>query len=161
MNKYIQNHTFDEMAAGDLASIARKLSKKDIKLFAAITGDVNPAHLDEEYAKSDMFHKIVAHGMWSATFFSTLLGTKLPGPGTIYLAQTLNFTHPVSVGDTITATVRIVNKIPEKHIVEFECQCVNQDNVEVVNGMARVIAPTEKIKRKRIMLPQVLLKKHK
>ena len=101
----IENRTFDEINVGDSASLVRKLSMKDIDLFAVMSGDVNPAHVDEEYARSDMFHKIIAHGMWGAALISTLLGTKLPGPGTIYLGQTLNFRHPVTLGDTITVTV--------------------------------------------------------
>ena len=98
----IENRTFDEIKIGDTASLVRTLSKKDIDLFAVMSGDVNPAHVDEEYARSDLFHKIVAHGMWGASLISTLLGTKLPGPGTIYLDQSLSFHHPVMVGDTIT-----------------------------------------------------------
>ena len=86
---YIENRTFDEIKVGDSASLVRTLTKDDISIFAAMSGDVNPAHLDEEYARSDMFHKIIAHGMWGGSLISTLLGTKLPGPGTIYLGQTL------------------------------------------------------------------------
>ena len=90
---------------GETASLARTLSRKDIELFAVMSGDVNPAHLDEEYAHSDMFHKIIAHGMWGAALISALLGTRLPGPGTIYLEQTLRFRRPVMLGDTITVSV--------------------------------------------------------
>jgi acyl dehydratase len=78
---YIQNRTFDEIQVGDSASLTRALTRQDISLFAAMSGDVNPAHVDEEYARSDMFHKIVAHGMWGGALISTVLGTKLPGPG--------------------------------------------------------------------------------
>ena len=101
----IENQTFDEIKLGETASLVRTLSMGDINLFAIMSGDVNPAHVDEEYARSDMFHKIIAHGMWGASLISTLLGTKLPGPGTIYLGQTLCFHQPVAVGDTITVTV--------------------------------------------------------
>ncbi len=87
----IENKTFDEIRVGDTASLVRTLIKDDIELFAVMSGDVNPAHLDEEYARSDQFHQIIAHGMWGGSLFATLLGTKLPGPGTIYLAQTLKF----------------------------------------------------------------------
>ena len=80
----IQNKTFDEMEVGDQATLHRVLSKDDILLFAAVSGDVNPAHVDEEFARSDLFHKIIAHGMWGAALISTVLGTELPGPGTIY-----------------------------------------------------------------------------
>lgn len=116
----IENQTFDEMKVGDSASLVRALSKEDIELFAVMSGDVNPAHVDEEYARSDMFHKIIAHGMWGASLISTLLGTRLPGPGTIYLDQTLAFHRPVALGDTITVSVTVTSKEPEKHHVVVE-----------------------------------------
>lgn len=103
----IENRTFDEILVGESASLKRTLSKEDIELFAIMSGDVNPAHVDEEYARSDIFHRIIAHGMWGAALISTLLGTKLPGPGTIYLEQTLRFHHPVVVGDTVTVTITV------------------------------------------------------
>src|SRR6516164_2797272 len=87
----IENRTFDELKVGDTASISRTLTQKDIELFAIMSGDVNPAHVDEEFAKSDMFQKIIAHGMWGGALISTVLGTELPGPGTIYVSQSLNF----------------------------------------------------------------------
>src|SRR5436309_2566383 len=93
----IENRTFDEIAVGDSASVTRTLTKADIELFAVMSGDVNPAHLDEQYARSDIFHHIVAHGMWSGALLSTVLGTKLPGPGTIYLGQNLRFQRPVGI----------------------------------------------------------------
>lgn len=94
-----------------------------------------------------------------ASFISTVLGTELPGPGTIYLDQSLKFLHPVSLGDTITVSVTVTKKQPEKHIVELDCQCVNQVGKVVISGTAIVIAPTQKIKRKRVELPKVTLKK--
>jgi acyl dehydratase len=86
---YIENRTFDEIKVGDSASLTRTLTKRDIELFAVMSGDINPAHMDEEFAKSDMFHKVIAHGMWGGALISTVLGTQLPGPGTIYLGQSL------------------------------------------------------------------------
>jgi phosphotransacetylase/acyl dehydratase len=130
---------------------------KDIDLFAVMSGDVNPAHVDEEYARSDMFHKIIAHGMWGASLISTLLGTKLPGPGAIYLGQTLHFRHPVTVGDTITVTVTVTAKQADGHRVSFDCECTNQRGQEVIGGSAEVIAPTTKVKRPRAALPEVHL----
>src|ERR1700722_13635560 len=123
---YIENRTFDELKIGDSASINRTLTLKDIKLFSIMSGDVNPAHVDAEYAKDDMFHKIIGQGMWGASLLSTVLGTELPGPGTIYLDQTLKFEHPVALGDTITVTLTVANKKPEKHIIELDCKCINQ-----------------------------------
>src|SRR5256712_4115816 len=130
----IENRTFDEINVGDSASLVRKLSMKDIDLFAVMSGDVNPANVDEEYARSDMFHKIIAHGMWGASLISTLLGTKLPGPGTIYLSQTLGFHHPVALGDTITVTVTVTAKETERRCVTFDCACTNQCGEVVISG---------------------------
>ncbi|KTC79524.1 phosphate acetyl/butaryl transferase [Legionella cherrii] len=155
---YIKNRVFDELKIGESASLVRTLTKEDIDLFAVISGDVNPAHVDAEYAKNDMFHKIIAHGMWGASLLSTVLGTELPGPGTIYLDQSLKFEHPVTLGDTVTVTLEVVKKIAEKHIVELDCKCINQLGEMVISGLARVIAPTVKIKRKRIELPEIQLK---
>ncbi len=155
---YIENHVFDELTIGKSASLMRTLTPEDIELFAVMSGDVNPAHVDAEYAKNDMFHKIIAHGMWGASLLSTVLGTELPGPGTIYLAQSLKFEHPVAPGDTITVTLEVVSKTPEKHIVELDCKCVNQLGKTVISGLATVIAPTTKIKRERVVLPAVELK---
>src|SRR5712692_8792254 len=145
----IENRTFDEIKLGETASLVRTLSREDIDLFAIMSGDVNPTHVDEEYAKSDMFHKIIAHGMWGASLISTLLGTKLPGPGTMYLGQTLCFHHPVALGDRITVTVTATAKEPEEHLVIFDCQCNNQRDEVVISGSATVIAPTTKVKRPR------------
>lgn len=157
---YIENRTFDEIQIGDSASLVRTLTRKDIDLFAVMSGDVNPAHVDEEYARSDIFHTIIAHGMWGGALISTLLGTKLPGPGTIYLGQTLRFRRPVTLGDTIVVTVTATAKDAEKHRVTFDCQCTNQRGDVVISGEAEVIAPTEKVKRPRIILPEVHLHNH-
>lgn len=159
MDGLIENKTFDEIEVGDTASIEHTLTKHDIELFAIMSGDVNPAHLDEEYARSDMFHKIVAHGMWGGSFISTVLGTELPGPGTIYLNQTFDFLKPVTVGDTITARVTVKSKEHKNHIVHFDCVCINQSGKTVISGEATVIAPTEKVSRKRVRLPTIEFKK--
>ena len=156
----IENRTFDEIQLGETASLVRTLSMEDIELFAVMSGDVNPAHVDEDYARSDMFHKIIAHGMWGASLISTLLGTKLPGPGAIYLDQTLSFRHPVSVGDTITVTVTVAAKEASQHRVTLDCACTNQRGEVVIRGSALVIAPTEKVKRPRTILPEVQLHEH-
>jgi acyl dehydratase len=155
--QFIENRTFDEIAIGDEARLSRTLTWADIELFAAMSGDVNPAHVDQEFAKSDMFHRIIAHGMWGGALISTVLGTELPGPGTIYLSQTLNFRHPIGLGDTVTVTVRAAAKDAAKHHVTFECRIVNQKGQTVIEGPAEVIAPSEKIRRKRVALPQIEL----
>ncbi len=156
----IENRTFDEIAIGERASLVRTLKREDIELFAIMSGDVNPAHVDDEYARSDMFHKIIAHGMWGGALISTLLGTKLPGPGAVYLGQTLTFCRPVAIGDTITVSVAAIEKEANKHTVTFDCQCTNQHGEVVIKGSAKVIAPTEKIKRPRIIMPEVHLHEH-
>ena len=154
---YLENKVFAEIEVGDTAQLTRTLSQKDIQLFAVMSGDVNPAHLDEDYAKSDMFHKIVAHGMWGGALISTVLGTLLPGPGTIYLGQTLRFNRPVALGDVITVTVKVIDKADKRHRVILDCKCVNQQGDVVIDGQAEVIAPTEKIRRLCSPLPQVRL----
>ena len=102
--------TYEEIKIGDKATLTRTLTKKDIELFAIVTGDMNPAHIDEEYAKSDIFHQIVGHGMWTASMFSVLFGMHLPGPGTIYLKQSLSFLAPVGLGDIVTASITVIKK---------------------------------------------------
>jgi diguanylate cyclase (GGDEF)-like protein/PAS domain S-box-containing protein len=153
----IENRPFNELKVGDSASLTRTLREQDIKLFAVMSGDVNPAHVDEVYAKSDMFHRVIAHGMWSGTLISTVLGTLLPGPGAIYLNQSLHFLHPVGLDDIVTVTVRVTELHPENHRVKLDCIVTNQRNEQVVTGVAEVLAPTEKIVRPRIELPEVHL----
>jgi acyl dehydratase len=101
-----------------------------------MSGDVNPAHVDEAFAKSDMFHKVVAHGMWGDALISTVLGTLLPGPGTIYIGQSLHFRGPVGIGDTISVTVKVSEKKPETHRVLLDCQAVNQRGETVMTRSA-------------------------
>lgn len=156
----IENRTYDEIALGDRASLTRTLDDNDIKLFALASGDVNPAHLDREYAATDMFHRVIAHGMWGGGLISAVLGTELPGPGTIYLSQSLRFLHPVAPGDTVTAEVVVTAMKPEKHFVTLACSCRNQHGDEVIAGEALVIAPTEKVRRQRVQLPDVRMADH-
>jgi phosphate acetyltransferase len=151
----IENHTFDELAIGDSARLVHTLTQKDIALFAVMSGDVNPAHVDPAFAKDDMFHKIIAHGMWGGALISTVLGTELPGPGTIYLGQSLRFRRPVGLGDTVTVTVRVTEKDAAKHRVTLDCAATNQKGETVITGTAEVIAPTEKIARPRVVLPEI------
>ena len=154
----LENRTFDEIELGECAVLERTLTWRDIELFAVMSGDVNPAHVDEEYARTDRFHGIVAHGMWGAALISTLLGTRLPGPGTIYLEQPLRFRHPVTIGDTVTVSVTVVSKEPERLRVVLDCRCENQRGETVIDGSAKVIAPTEKVRRPRFTLPEVSLR---
>ena len=122
---YIENRTFDETQIGDSASLTRTLTRQDSQLFAIMSGDISPIHLDEEYAKSNMFQKTIAHGMWGGALISALVGTVLPGPGSIYLGQTLRFRRPVTLGDTITVSATVIANDPEKRRVTLNCESVN------------------------------------
>jgi phosphotransacetylase/acyl dehydratase len=159
-DNFIENRTFAELNIGDSASLSHTVVQRDIDLFATVTGDVNPAHVDADYAKTDMFHHIIIHGMWGAGLISAVLGTKLPGPGTIYLGQDLRFRHPVSLGDTITATLTVQEKRPEKGDVILDCVCTNQEGKSVITGTATTRAPTEKIRLRRTVLPEVTVGRH-
>jgi acyl dehydratase len=153
----IENKTYDELQVGDTASISRTLTMQDIRLFAIVSGDFNPAHLDEEYAKSSPFREIIAHGMWGGSLISSVIGTQLPGPGTIYLSQNLKFTSPVKLGDVLVAKVTVKEKLPKNRII-LSCECTDQDGNVAVSGEALVMASSEKIKRERVKLPAVALK---
>ena len=155
--EYIENRTYDEIQVGDSASLVRTLKPQDIQLFAIMSGDVNPSHVDPEYARSSMFREVIAHGMWGGALISTVLGTQFPGPGTIYVDQTLHFSRPVGLGDTITVMVTATRKFDHNHHILFDCVCTNQDGQKVIGGTAEVLAPTEKIKRPRIELPEVTI----
>ena len=154
----IENKPFDELKTGDSATLVRTLTHKDIEVFAAMSGDANPTHVDEAYAQSDVFHELVAHGMWGGALISTVLGTELPGPGTIYVDQSLHFHRPVAVGDTITVSVNVARKIEASRRVLLNCTVSNQRGEDVITGVAEVIAPTEKISRPRVALPEIELR---
>ncbi len=154
--KFIENRTYDQIAVGDHAEITRTLTSRDIELFAVMSSDVNPAHVDSDYARDDMFHGIIAHGMWGGALISTVLGTELPGPGTIFLNQTLSFEAPVAVGDTVTVRVEVTEKQAKCRLL-LTCTCTNQQGKMVIEGVAKVIAPRDKVRRPRILLPDVHL----
>lgn len=136
--------TISEMKVGDFAEFAKTVSETDVYLYAGITGDFNPAHLNQAYAERTFFKTRIAHGMLTAGFISTILGTKLPGPGTIYLKQSLAFLAPVRIGDTITARAEIIELNAEKSRVRFKTTCVNQEGKTVLDGEAEVMPPKEK-----------------
>jgi len=156
----IENRTFEEITVGESAQISRTLGQREIQLFALASGDVNPAHVDPEFAATDMFHKVIAHGLWGGGLISAVLGTELPGPGTIYLEQSLRFERPVGLGDTITAQVVVTGKDEHHHFVTFACTCTNQAGEEVISGIAKVKAPSEKIRRPRAALPDIRFADH-
>jgi len=156
-SEFIENRTFDEIQIGDSASLERRLTLQDIKLFAVMSGDVNPAHVDEDYAKSSRFHEVIAHGLWGGALISTVLGTQLPGPGTIYLNQSLSFRRPVGLGDMVRVSVTVKEKHSENHRLLLDCLCANEEGKTVISGEAEVLAPTEKVKRPRWVLPDIHL----
>ncbi|WP_423925680.1 bifunctional enoyl-CoA hydratase/phosphate acetyltransferase [Dokdonella sp.] len=151
------NRTFDQIAVGDEASIERTLTASDIQLFAVLSGDVNPQHPDPVFAASTRYHGVIAHGMWGAALISAVLGTRMPGPGTIYLSQTLRFAGPVRVGDTLSIRVQVTAREVDSKRLALACTCINQDGECVIDGEAHVIAPTDRIERRRATLPEVRL----
>lgn len=154
---WIENVTYEEIAIGQTARTVRTLTLDDIRAFAAVSGDTNPAHLDPTYADATLFHGVIAHGMWGGALISALLGTVFPGPGTIYLEQALHFTKPVRVGDTLVVTVTVLAKDDEKKHIELNCDVSNQKGVSVLHGLAKVLAPQQKVRRPRIHAPQIQL----
>ena len=154
---FLQNRTFDQIEIGETASITRIATDNDVELFAMVSGDVNPAHLDPEFAAGDFFGRTVAHGMWTASLISAVLGTTLPGPGCIFLSQSTQFRKPVFPGDTVTATVKAVEKDAKKFTVRFETVCTNQDGDTVLRGEASVIAPKKPVRIARKHMPGIRL----
>lgn len=141
MDRYIE-----DLSVGMTGSLSKTVTETDIILFAGITTDINSVHLDEEFAKTTMFGGRIAHGMLSASFISAVLGARLPGPGTIYLAQNLKFTAPVRPGDTVTATVTITEIIPEKKRIKLDTVCTVAGK-PVIQGDATVMFPSRSDKK--------------
>ena len=137
----MKGRTITQLQAGDRAEFTKTVTAHDVLLFAGVSGDHNPVHLDETYAQSTMFKTRIAHGMLVGSLFSTVLGTQLPGEGTIYLGQDLKFLRPVYLDDVITAVVIVSEVIPEKNRVRLETSAVNQHGETVVTGSALVMPP--------------------
>lgn len=155
--EWMENVTFDEMSVGQSARLLRTVTQADIEAFAAVSGDINPAHLNPEYADATMFHGVIAHGMLGAALISALFGTKFPGPGTIYLGQELKFTKPVRIGDTLTVTATVSEKDDEKKRVKMSCLVTNQKGETVLKGDANLMPPTTKVRVEKINAPQIQL----
>jgi len=153
----VRNRTFDELSLGDSDCTYRTLTEQDIQLFALMSGDVNPAHLDAEYAATTAFQEVIAHGMWGGALISAVLGTRLPGPGTIYLGQDLRFKKPVKIGDTLCTRLTVSALDEKKKRVTLDCLCANQDGETVIEGTAQVLAPSKKIERPVANLPELRL----
>jgi 3-hydroxybutyryl-CoA dehydratase len=130
-----------EIRVGDSAAFAKTISEADIYLFAGITGDLNPAHINAVYARDTFFKGRIAHGILLAGFISTVIGMRLPGPGTIYLKQDLAFKAPARIGDTITARVEVIEVIADRNRVRLKTTCTNQDQTVVLDGEALVMPP--------------------
>ncbi|MEC5399142.1 bifunctional enoyl-CoA hydratase/phosphate acetyltransferase [Uliginosibacterium sp. H1] len=153
----LENRTFDEIAVGEGATLVRTLKRQDIELFALVSGDTNPSHIDDNYARSSAVGEVVAHGMLSGAMISALLGTQFPGPGTLYVSQALNFHLPVRVGDTLTVRLVCLEKRAERKHLLIGCEVSNQEGAVVVDGQAVVAAPTEKLSIARSSLPEVTI----
>jgi 3-hydroxybutyryl-CoA dehydratase len=138
--------TIDQIHVGDSAEFAKTISESDIYLFAGVTGDFNPAHINEAYAQKTFFKTRIAHGMLAAGLISTVGGTMLPGPGAVYVRQELDFLAPIHIGDTITARVEVIEIIADKNRVKLRTTCVNQDGKLVVDGMA-ILSPPKRPKQ--------------
>lgn len=152
----LENITYKELQVGDSATYTRTLTEEELILFAAVSGDINPLHLDSEFASKSIFRERIAHGMWSGALISAALATVMPGPGTIYLEQALNFKRPVKLDDTLTVTLSVAAKEPKNRVV-IHCEVINQNNDLVVSGDAKVIAPTEKLSLDRPRLPRITI----
>jgi 3-hydroxybutyryl-CoA dehydratase len=137
----ITGKRMDQLQVGDVAEFAKTVTETDIYLYAGITGDFNPAHVNEAYAKNTFFKTRIAHGMLTAGFISAIIANQLPGPGTIYMKQELSFLAPVRIGDTITARVEVLELLAEKNRVRLKTTCSNQDGVMVLTGEGLVSPP--------------------
>lgn len=135
-----KTYFFEDLEIGMEASFQRVVTDGDIVAFAEVTGDKNPVHLDAAYAAKTLFKERIAHGMMTASYISTVFGTELPGPGVIYISQTLNFRAPVKIGDKVTAKVKVVELFPAKRRARFECLC-HVDGKVVLEGEAMLMVP--------------------
>lgn len=133
--------TFDQLEVGDSSEFSKTISEADVYLYAGISGDLNPAHINEVYAQGTFFKNRIAHGMLTASFISAVIGMQLPGPGTIYMGQTLQFLAPVRINDTVTARVEVLEKIDDKKRVRLATTCTNQDGTQLISGEALVSPP--------------------
>lgn len=136
--------TINELSIGDTAEFTKTIAESDIYLFAGVTGDLNPAHINETYAQKTFFKTRIAHGMLLAGFISTVIGMKLPGPGAIYIRQELKFLAPARIGDTITARVEVTQMQSEKNRITLRTTCTNQENTLILDGEATISPPKTK-----------------
>lgn len=150
----LQNRTYDELNTGDTAQVTHRVTERDLILFATVSGDVNPVHLDEEFAAATPFKGRIAHGMLSGALISAAIACELPGPGSIYIGQEMSFLRPVRLGDEIRIELEVLEKLP-KNRIRIATRVINQDGKKAVDGVATVMAPTEKVSLSRPQLPEV------
>lgn len=153
----LESTPFDQLEVGMTAQYSKQISEDDIKLFAILSGDTNPIHLDEEYAKTTQFGGCIAHGALCAVIVSAAVATTIPGPGSVYAGQEMRFRKPVRAGDTLTAYLTITEKKRRGNIVLIGNEIKNQKGETVFTGTSTVVAPTEKVSIKPSDLPQIEL----
>ena len=136
-----KSYCIEDLSVGMEASMSKTVGDADIVAFAELSGDRNPVHLDAEYSAKTMFKERIAHGMLSAAYISAVFGMQMPGPGAIYMSQTLQFKAPVKIGDTVVTTVKVTEVIPEKKRAKFECVCA-VNGKPVLTGEAMLMVPS-------------------
>jgi acyl dehydratase len=154
MSEQLRNYTYDELSIGQQASYSKLLTERDIQLFAAVSGDVNPVHLDAEFAATTPFGERIAHGMLTGAMISAALAMELPGPGTTYLSQSMRFRQPVKIGDTVTVALEVTDKQDRTGKVTLDCKARNQHGKLVATGSAEVMPPAESLRLERPALPE-------
>ena len=152
----LRNYTFDEITIGQTAQYSKTVQETDVALFAAASGDVNPVHLDADFAATTSFGERIAHGMLTGAVVSAALAMELPGPGTIYLSQSLRFRLPVKLGDRVTVTLTVTDKQARRQTLTLDCKVRNQHDKLITTGVAEVMAPTESLRIERPALPSFI-----
>lgn len=153
--EYLENYTIDELKVGDSRLVRRVASERDILAFAVAAGDVNPIHLDPQYAASTPFKGLVMHGMWTASLIAAAMGVVFPGMGSIHVSQELRFLRPVRPGDALTCAVTVASLDKEKNRGVFDCSVTNQNGKVVLEGQAELLLPLQKIRRPKPRLPKI------
>lgn len=141
----LSNYTYDEITIGQSAEYSKAVTEADIQMFAAVSGDINPLHLDPEFAAQSRFGERIAHGMLTASFVSAALAMELPGPGCIFMEQSLKFRLPVKIGDRITVKLEVTDKQDRRKTLSLDCKAYNQAGKLVLTGTSTVMAPAEKL----------------
>jgi acyl dehydratase len=154
----LENYTFDELQLEQSASYSKTLTEKELVLFAATSGDLNPVHLDADYAATTSYQQRIAHGAWTSSLISAAIAMTLPGPGSIYISQDISFRLPVTLGDTVTVNLTVTEKKTRRNMVTINTTAVNQHGKTIAKGSAVVIAPTEKVILKTPTLPDISIK---